>query len=180
VKQLRLVKRKGGTGTRLWVEDLAGSWGWSKSAWSEFPLGATVEDIEHPDTLVFDLDPGEGLEWGFVVGTTFRLRELLAAEGLDCWPKTTGGKGLHVMAPIEPEIAPMPTHAESPSACLPPHPIATSPRRRWRPGRGSCSPITCAMAISSRVRTCEIGFPIASPIRALNAPILPVPGTYSN
>jgi hypothetical protein len=40
-----------------------------------------------------DLDPGEGIEWRFVVETAFRLRDLLAAAGLDCWPKTTGVKG---------------------------------------------------------------------------------------
>ena len=37
-----------------------------------------------------DLDPGEGIEWRFVVETAFRLRDLLAAAGLDCWPKTCG------------------------------------------------------------------------------------------
>ena len=63
-----------------------------------------VDDIEHPDTLVFDLDPGEGVEWGFVVDTAFRLRDMLAAEGHDCWPRTTGGKGLHVMVPIKPDM----------------------------------------------------------------------------
>ena len=56
--------------------------------------------VEIP-VLVFDLDPGEGVEWGFVVDTAFRLRDTLAAEGHDCWPKTTGGKGLHMMLPIE-------------------------------------------------------------------------------
>jgi bifunctional non-homologous end joining protein LigD len=54
---------------------------------------------------VFDLDPGEGVQWGFVVDTAFRLRDRLAAEGDDCWPKTTGGKGLHVMVPIKPETS---------------------------------------------------------------------------
>jgi bifunctional non-homologous end joining protein LigD len=43
------------------------------------PWGGTVEDIEHPDTLVFDLDPGEPVDWAFVVETAFRLREILAA-----------------------------------------------------------------------------------------------------
>ena len=51
-----------------------------------------------------DLDPGEGIEWRFVVETAFRLRDLLAAAGLDYWPKTTGVKGLHVMVPITPDM----------------------------------------------------------------------------
>jgi bifunctional non-homologous end joining protein LigD len=66
------------------------------------PWGAPVDDIEHPDTLVLDLDPGEGVGWDFVVESATRLRDLLQAQGLDSWPKTTGGKGLHVMVPIEP------------------------------------------------------------------------------
>jgi bifunctional non-homologous end joining protein LigD len=106
VNQLRLKKRKGGTGTRLWVEDLAGLLGLVEIGVVEIhPWSARVDDIEHPDTLVFDLDPGEGVQWQFVVETAFWLRELLAAEGLDCWRKTTGGKGLQVMVPITPEMA---------------------------------------------------------------------------
>jgi len=101
VKQLTLEKRRGGIGTRLWIEDLAGLLGLVELRVVEIhPWGATVDDIEGPDTLVFDLDPGEGVEWQFVVETAFRLRDMLAAKGHDCWPKTTGGKGLHVMVPI--------------------------------------------------------------------------------
>ena len=69
------------------------------------PWGAKIDDIEHPDMLVFDLDPGGGIDWEFVVETAFRLRDLLVQGGLDSWPKTTGGKGLHIMVPIEAEMA---------------------------------------------------------------------------
>ena len=69
------------------------------------PWGAKIDDIEHPDTLVFDLDPAEGIDWEFVVETAFRLRDLLVQEGLNSWPKTTGGKGLHIMVPIKAEMA---------------------------------------------------------------------------
>ena len=44
------------------------------------PWGATVDDIDRPDTLVFDLDPGEGVAWSFVVETALNLRELLRSE----------------------------------------------------------------------------------------------------
>jgi bifunctional non-homologous end joining protein LigD len=64
------------------------------------PWGATVDDIEHPDLLVFDLDPGEGIEWDFVTGTALALRDQLAGEGLASWPKLTGGKGLHRIRPV--------------------------------------------------------------------------------
>jgi DNA primase len=51
------------------------------------PWGATVDDIERPDLLVFDLDPGQGIEWDFVTGTALALRDQLAGEGLPSWPK---------------------------------------------------------------------------------------------
>jgi len=102
VHQLRLEKRKGGQGVRLWIDDLDGLLGLVEIGVVEIhPWQATVDDIEHPDLLVFDLDPGEGIDWGFVVQSAQGLRKLLADGGLDCWPKTTGGKGLHVMVPIE-------------------------------------------------------------------------------
>ena len=54
--------------------------------------------------MVFDLEPGEGVPWQFVVETAFRMRELLRTEALESWPKLTGGRGVHVMVPVEPEL----------------------------------------------------------------------------
>jgi bifunctional non-homologous end joining protein LigD len=106
VHQLHIEKRGGGEGVRLWVDNLAGLLGLVEIGAVELhPWGATVDDIEHPDMLVLDLDPGEGIGWDFVVETALALRKILAAEDLDCWPKTTGGKGLHVMVPVAPEMA---------------------------------------------------------------------------
>lgn len=68
-------------------------------------LGRQVDNIERPDMLVFDLDPGEGVEWQFVLDTALRLRDVLATVKLDSWPKTTGGKGLHVVVPRIPEMS---------------------------------------------------------------------------
>ncbi|MBV8742509.1 MAG: hypothetical protein JOZ12_12045 [Sinobacteraceae bacterium] len=61
---------------------------------------STVDDLEHPDLMVFDLDPGPGIPYAFVVDTAFALRELLKREQLQSWPKLTGGKGIHVMVPL--------------------------------------------------------------------------------
>ena len=109
---------------------------------------------------------------GFVVETGLRLRELLAAEGLDCWPKTTGGKGLHVMVPIERGIDWDRAHAytrglaERLAATAPDRYITTAtlearPGRLFidylRNGRGT----TAVGAYSPRARP---GFPIAGPV----------------
>ena len=75
------------------------------------PWPATVDDIERPDTVIFDLDPGDGIEWEFVVETALALRDLLAVEGFDCWPKLTGGSGLHLMTPIERGLTHKQVHA---------------------------------------------------------------------
>jgi bifunctional non-homologous end joining protein LigD len=54
------------------------------------------------DRVVFDLDPGPQVPWRQVVSAATLVRRLLADLGLTSWVKTTGGKGLHVVAPIEP------------------------------------------------------------------------------
>ena len=101
VHQLRIEKREGGEGVRLWVDDLAGLLGLVEIGAIELhPWAATVDDYEHADQLVFDLDPGEGVPWDFMIQTALALRELLEAEGLASWPKATGGKGLHLMVPL--------------------------------------------------------------------------------
>jgi DNA ligase D-like protein (predicted ligase)/DNA ligase D-like protein (predicted polymerase) len=102
VHALRIVKREGDPGVRVWIDDLAGLLGLIEMDAVELhPWGATVDDIEHPDLLVFDLDPGPGAPWDLVVETAFALRDTLCDEGFDPWLKTSGGKGLHVMVPTE-------------------------------------------------------------------------------
>jgi bifunctional non-homologous end joining protein LigD len=64
--------------------------------------GCRVEDIEHPDLLVFDLDPGADVAWNDVLRTARELRERLQQLGLTAFPRTTGGKGLHLVVPLQP------------------------------------------------------------------------------
>jgi bifunctional non-homologous end joining protein LigD len=60
------------------------------------------ERVEFPDRIVFDLDPGAKTEWPAVVEGGRLVRRLLARAGLESFPKTTGGRGLHIVVPLEP------------------------------------------------------------------------------
>lgn len=66
--------------------------------------GAHADDPDQPDLMVFDLDPDIGLAWDKVALAAFELRRRLHDAGLESFVKTTGGKGLHVVAPILPGI----------------------------------------------------------------------------
>jgi bifunctional non-homologous end joining protein LigD len=63
--------------------------------------GSKVADVEMPDRLVFDLDPDEGLGFEEVKKAAFQLRDVLGEIGLATWPMLSGGKGVHVVAPLD-------------------------------------------------------------------------------
>jgi bifunctional non-homologous end joining protein LigD len=68
------------------------------------PWGSTNSDLEHPDRLIFDLDPDEFLPWSTLCSAAAEVRSRLKKAGLESFLKTTGGKGLHIVAPIVPEL----------------------------------------------------------------------------
>ena len=68
------------------------------------PWGSTIEKLEKPDRLIFDLDPGEDVPWVAVIEAAFDVRERLEAIGLKSFVKTSGGKGLHVVSSVTPSL----------------------------------------------------------------------------
>jgi len=105
---------------------------------------------KRPDLMVFDLDPDPRIEWRFVSETALALRELLERERLECcWPKLTGGKGLHLMVSANGAM----THDEAHrySRALAERLAATRPERYTtlqsrRRGWAVSSSTICAMA----------------------------------
>jgi bifunctional non-homologous end joining protein LigD len=63
-----------------------------------------VPDIERPDYLLIDLDPTTDRQWPFVREIALVVREVMDELGLRSYPKTSGSTGLHVLAPIRPEL----------------------------------------------------------------------------
>ena len=66
------------------------------------PWGSTAERPGRADRIVFDLDPGPGVPWPAMVAAASQIRELLQGVSLESFVRTSGGKGLHVVVPLNP------------------------------------------------------------------------------
>jgi bifunctional non-homologous end joining protein LigD len=66
------------------------------------PHPVRADDLDHPDELRVDLDPGPGVPWSMVRDVAVVAGEVLKDHGLTGWPKTSGSRGIHVYARIEP------------------------------------------------------------------------------
>jgi DNA ligase D-like protein (predicted polymerase) len=64
-----------------------------------------VDDVDRPDYLLIDLDPSEGNPWAYVREIAMVVKEVMDELGLASFPKTSGATGLHILAPIKPELA---------------------------------------------------------------------------
>jgi DNA ligase D len=101
-RQLRKVTVPGFDDPYLYIADLPGLVAMVQIGVLEIhPWGVTVAEPTRPDRIVFDLDPGEGLGFIAIVRAALDVRERLTALGLESFVKTTGGKGLHVVVPVD-------------------------------------------------------------------------------
>ena len=96
------IEEDGETKDYMAVDDLAGLLGLVQLGALEIHTwGCRRDRVERPDVLIFDLDPDEALPFEEVVDAAFEVRGQLQGLGLESFVKTTGGKGLHLVVPIE-------------------------------------------------------------------------------
>lgn len=101
-EQLHEVAIPGFDEPYLYIADVAGLVAMVQMGVLEIhPWGVRVEAPDRADRIVFDLDPAEGLGFEAVIEAAKEVRSRLKALGLESFVKTTGGKGLHVVAPVE-------------------------------------------------------------------------------
>ena len=106
--QLREVTVPGFEDPYLYIEDAAGLIAMVQMGTLEIhPWGVTLDALDRPDRVIFDLDPDESLSFADVISAALEVRERLADLGLVSFVKTTGGKGLHVVVPVDP-VTPWP------------------------------------------------------------------------
>ena len=93
----------GRTAEEVVVDDAAGlAWVVNLGCIELHPHPVRSGDLEHPDQLRIDLDPGPGVAWDDVRRVALHVKALLEELGLRGWPKTSGSRGMHVNVPIHP------------------------------------------------------------------------------
>jgi len=174
VRRIPIKEKKGGSSDFVYITSASEIIALVQFGVLEFhPWGSMISDVEAPDTLIFDLDPGPELSWRAIVHATTTLHERIQSLGLHGFLQATGGKGLHIVVPIKPTIswdqakdfahAVARAHAQDAPATLT---INMAKNKRegkvfidyLRNGRGS----TSIARYSSRARP---GAPVATPLR---------------
>ena len=92
----------GRTAEEVVVDDTAGlAWIVNLGCIELHPHAVRTNDLDHPDELRIDLDPGPGVEWPDVRAVAMEVKSLLEEVGLRGWPKTSGSRGMHVNVRIQ-------------------------------------------------------------------------------
>ncbi|WLD99258.1 DNA ligase D [Agrobacterium leguminum] len=190
VEQIKDPKDKGGE-PLIRITDFDGLMALVQSAALEIhPWGATTANWEKPDMITMDIDPGEDVAWEEVIEAALELKRRFEEAGLAAFVKTSGGKGLHVVAPLKPQAgwAPVKAFAKAMAADMSKAEpdkylsVATKAKRQGRifidylrNGRGN----TAVAAYSTRARP---GAAISAPLEwsELTAEIGPAHFTVNN
>ena len=104
LRTVTLAFPSGRTAEEVVVDDEAGlAWIVNLGCIELHPHPVRSADLEHPDELRIDLDPGPGVEWGDVRRVALEVNALLEGHNLRGWPKTSGSRGMHVNVRITPQ-----------------------------------------------------------------------------
>ena len=173
VKHVPIKEKDGRSEDYLWFDDSAGMLACVQLGTIEFHgWGSRIKPLEKPDRLVFDLDPDVGLDFAKVKDAALRLRDLLADLGLETFPLLSGGKGIHVVAPLDqtatwPKVKSFADRFARAIAEAEPGPFTANIRKAQRKGRifldwlRNQRGATAVMPYSARARE---GAPVAAPI----------------
>lgn len=105
MKSLKITEKDGTVEDYFYIEDSAGLIGGVQMNVLEFHLwGSKCDNVEKPERIIFDLDPDEGLGFSHVRDAAADIRTALANLGLESFALLTGGKGIHVIAPLQPDL----------------------------------------------------------------------------
>ena len=103
LRTITLSFPSGRTAEELVIDDAAGlAWIVNLGCIELHPHPVRSGDLDHPDELRVDLDPGPGVQWADVRRVALEVKTLLEEAGLRGWPKTSGSRGMHVIVRIEP------------------------------------------------------------------------------
>jgi bifunctional non-homologous end joining protein LigD len=103
IETVELSFPSGRTAEEVVVRDPAGlAWVINLGCIDLNPHPVRADDLDHPDELRVDLDPVPGVDWAQIIRVALVAREVLADFGLAGWPKTSGSRGMHIYARIEP------------------------------------------------------------------------------
>jgi bifunctional non-homologous end joining protein LigD len=100
-KKVRIPETTGDTDIYLYIDDVAGlAASVQMSALELHVWGSHVDRLEHADRIIFDIDPDEGLDFAATRQAAIDIRAHLAKWSLESFAMVTGGKGIHVIAPL--------------------------------------------------------------------------------
>jgi DNA ligase D-like protein (predicted polymerase) len=103
LRTITLAFPSGRTAEEIVVDDAAGlAWIVNLGCLELHPHPVRSGDLDHPDELRVDLDPGPGVAWNDVRTVALEVKSLLEEMGLRGWPKTSGSRGMHINVRIEP------------------------------------------------------------------------------
>jgi bifunctional non-homologous end joining protein LigD len=103
LRTVTLAFPSGRTAEEVVVDDAAGlAWVVNLGCIELHPHPVRSGDLDHPDELRVDLDPGPGVAWADVRLVALEVKSFLEEMGLRGWPKTSGSRGMHINARIEP------------------------------------------------------------------------------